>query len=397
MRLLFNATNLRSEGGVVLMRHLLEGFLEASESLCIILYLNPELMGRLSQLVQEHPRIELVSFRPRGSFGRFFWEQVTLPGIIRKEKIGILFSFGNTGPVFPGCQQVLYLQQSIPFTSYTPRHHRLKWWSFKKLYGLLIGLAQLGSSRIIVPTGWLKSPMRKSILGLKPESAYRVTLPGLPEMPALPEGVLMAAHEIELLEKLETWRAAGTKILLYPCYLAPYKNIPWLLEALSRLKDRENLPDYRLVLTFDKDSREYFPCRDEVFQALETSGYDHIILAGSLSRYAMTEVYRRTDILLFPSLVETLGLPLLEAMAHGIPVVATQSENTRARVAAFSREICENGALYASPESAEAFSAQVESLLRNDEEAFLLGQTGLQKSRMLSWKAHVLAILDGLL
>jgi glycosyltransferase involved in cell wall biosynthesis len=395
VRLLFNATNIRSEGGIVLIRHLLEGFLAYAPEMRILLYLNPELTGRLTDFVTGRPRIELVSFRPRGSWGRLRWEQATLPGIIRQQKVDILFSFGNTGPVFPGCRQILYLQQSIPFTDYVPEGHRLQWRFFQQLYGFLIGLAQLGSCRVVTPTSWLVDPLRRSVLFLKRKAAYRVTLPGIPELPPLPPGGTLSASEIELLERMEAWRASDERILLYPCYLAPYKNIPWLLEAIARL-EAETPPPFRLLLTFNRESGEYFPCKEAIFKTLERLASDRVVLTGSLSRYAMAEVYRRADILVFPSLVETLGLPLLEAMSHNIPVVAVQSEKQSATQAAFAREICADAALYAEPDDPAGFAAQIEKLLADPMLAFETGQKGLSRISEISWEAHIQAILADL-
>jgi glycosyltransferase involved in cell wall biosynthesis len=395
VRLLFNATNIRSEGGVVLIRHLLEGFLADAPEMRILLYLNPELTGRLADFVAGYPRIELVSFRPHGSWGRLRWEQVTLPGIIHQQKVDILFSFGNTGPIFPGCRQILYLQQSIPFTDYVPDGHRLQWWIFQRLYGFLIGLVQLGSCRVVAPTSWLVPPLRRSVLFLKRKTAYRVTLPGIPALPPLPTGGTFSASEIELLERMETWRASDERILLYPCYLAPYKNIPWLLEAIAHLEAAAP-PPFRLLLTFNRESGEYFPCKKYIFKALERLDSERVVLTGSLSRYAMAEVYRMADILVFPSLVETLGLPLLEAMSHGIPVVTVQSEKQPATQAAFAREICADAALYAEPDDPAGFAAQVGKLLADPMLAFETGQKGLSRISEISWEAHIRTILADL-
>src|SRR5690606_37780936 len=98
MRLLFTATNLRSEGGVILMRHLLAGFLAHDASLEIGLYLHPELVERCRDWPELSERVVQVAFRTKGGLRRFYWEQVMLPRIIRRRKIDILFSFGNTGP-----------------------------------------------------------------------------------------------------------------------------------------------------------------------------------------------------------------------------------------------------------------------------------------------------------
>ncbi len=393
MRLLFNASNLRSEGGVVLLEHLLKEFLAQEPTMHIVLYLNPELVERVQSTLGVQPQIEWVPFHPGSGWKRLYWEQITLPRIIRQRKIDTLFSFGNTGPCFPGCRQILYAQQSIPYTNFVPEQHTLQWRFFQMLYGFLIGLAQCGSTRMIIPTSWLKEPMRRSIFNGQPQHKYHVTLPGIPKLPEFSSGFQFTPHELSVLEQLEQAHANHEKILFYPCYLAPYKHIPYLLETLKILEARKP-PPYRLLLTIDAQSREYFPCRAYVFDALKTLPRKRVMLTGSLSRQAIAEMYRKTHVLVFPSLVETLGLPLLEALSHGIPIVATQSESPKARQAAFAREICRDAALYADPKKPEEFAEQLEKLLHDETLCHTLSQAGLVRASELSWPAHVQAILS---
>jgi glycosyltransferase involved in cell wall biosynthesis len=94
--------------------------------------------------------------------------------------------------------------------------------------------------------------------------------------------------------------------------------------------------------------------------------------------------------------VETLGLPLLEAMSHSIPVVAVQSEKQSATQAAFAREICADAALYAEPDDPAGFAAQIEKLLADPMLAFETGQKGLSRISEISWEAHIQAILADL-
>ncbi len=388
MRLLFNATNLRSQGGVILLGHLLQAFLEARPDLEILLYVNPELHARLPHFPE---RVETVLFRPQGYLGRFRWEQHTLPGIVRRRQVDVLFSFGNTGPRYPGCRQILYVQQAIPYTDYEPPSHRTRWRLFQALYGWLIGLAQLGSDRIVVPTRWLVGPMRASIGGKKPESAYRVSPPGLPELGG--DGAL-SVRETGLLAQVEEWKAQGEAILLYPCYLAPYKHLPFLLEAVARLAKTASRP-FKLLLTFNRASPEYFPCRAEVFSALDRLGLEgqSVILTGELSREAMARLYPLTDALVFPSLVETLGLPLLEALAFGVPVVAL-ARDLPAKTAAFARDICGEAALYAAPDTPDEMADRLAELLQNEPHRQTLAEAAKTRAKAFSWRQHATDILE---
>jgi glycosyltransferase involved in cell wall biosynthesis len=406
LRLLFNATNLRSEGGVILLEQLVVGFLaypSGAAPMHLLLYHNPELSQRIEAFVHALPketqaRIKRIPFREPDGLRRFYWEQVTLPHLINQRQVDVFCSFGNTGPLLPGCRQILYLQQSIPYSSYRPHRHALKWLKFKWLYGALINLAQLGSERIIVPTSWLVEPMRRAIGYRKPQTAYRVSLPGIPPWPKptwdTPEKSPTATQTQSLLEQLAQARAAGDKILLYPCYLAPYKNIPALLQALQFLP--ADHPPFKLVLTFNVDSPEYFPCKAEALAAVASCPRKQIILAGALSRATLAQVYALTDILLFPSLVETLGLPLLEAMSLGIPIIALNGAitNDNGTVAAFAQEICQTVALYAPPHNPQALAEQIHRLLSDESLAQELSQNGLHRAAQCSWTDHVRQILE---
>jgi glycosyltransferase involved in cell wall biosynthesis len=396
MNLLFNASNTHSEEGIVLIQHLLEGFLAYSDTLKIRLYLSREHKERIQAFIQSlgqiGQRIHLVLFQPRGKIQRFFWEQVILPDIIRRKRIDVLFSFGNTGPCFPGCKQILYLQESAPFSHYQPETQRIRWWLHQRMQSWLTGLAQQGSQRVIVPGQWLIKPMRRAILKRKPKNAYHVTRPGIPHFKTATPHQSFAPHEVDLLESLERWRASDEKIMLYPCNLAPQKNIPYLLDAIRCLQ-QQDMPPFRLLLTFDENTPEHFSCKPDILEAVTRCNTERIRLTGSLCRDAMSHVYRMTDIMVFPSLVEASGLPLVEAMSYGIPVVAVQSESPSATEAAFARDICEDGALYANPKSPASFAKVLATLLQDPVLAFEIGQKGKQRTESFSWPRHITQIL----
>ncbi len=419
MRLLFNASNLKSSGGLVILEQLLPAFLayeaetgqndftwpSASSAQgnidSLLLYHHPDVTPQVKAWIEALPtaaqgRIEAIPFREPDGLRRFYWEQVTLPRIIQLRQVDVLFSFGNTGPLRPGCRQILYLQQSIPYTQYQPRNHWLKWIRFQWMYGFLINLAQLGSQRIVVPTRWLVQPMREAIVFRKPASAYRVSLPGLPGWPNdSPNGGQRAisAAEQALLDTLSMSRKMGTRILLYPCNLAPYKNIMALLEAVHILNTQ--MQHFQLILTFNEASAEYFPCKQAILTAVAQCPANRVVLAGSFSRAGLRQLYGLTDVLVFPSLVETLGLPLMEAMALGIPVVALDGRTVsdRSTLAAFARDICGDAAIYAPPGQTSVLASQIHQVLRDLTLALRLGQAGLQRAGSFSWEQHVRDIL----
>ena len=106
--------------------------------------------------------------------------------------------------------------------------------------------------------------------------------------------------------------------ILYPAATYPHKNHVTLIKAFVRLAD-EN-PDVRLVFTGAPGKAEF-----QVRKEIEKSGLEQrISLLGRVSSQEMKEILNSASIMAFPSTYEGFGIPVLEAMAAGIPVVAAQ-------------------------------------------------------------------------
>lgn len=105
---------------------------------------------------------------------------------------------------------------------------------------------------------------------------------------------------------------------------------------------------------------------------------EHTVRLGWLDQPALREVYRRARLFLFPSLYEGFGLPALEAMACGCPVVASR--------AGALEEVCGTAAAYIDPANEQETAAQVTRLLHSPEELARLRQAGLAQAARFSWK-----------
>jgi glycosyltransferase involved in cell wall biosynthesis len=150
--------------------------------------------------------------------------------------------------------------------------------------------------------------------------------------------------------------------LLYPARPWPHKNHARLFEAL------ELLPGSRLVLT----------------------GYDGPVPDGveSLGRVSLDELaslYRRAATLVFPSLYEGFGLPVLEAMARGVPVATSDRASLP--------EVAGDAALLFDPERPAEIAAAIESLLADPARAERLRAAGRERAARFSWRAAAEATL----
>jgi glycosyltransferase involved in cell wall biosynthesis len=155
---------------------------------------------------------------------------------------------------------------------------------------------------------------------------------------------------------------AGTArepFLLYPANAWPHKNHGVLFEAFALL--RRERPELRLVLTGAGHDPAAAP------PGVEVRGY--------VTQEELVELYRRAAAMVFPSLYEGFGQPLLEAMACGCPVAASGVSSIP--------EVCGGAARLFDPTSAEAVADAVADVLRSGETWAALG---LEHAAGFSWE-----------
>lgn len=111
-------------------------------------------------------------------------------------------------------------------------------------------------------------------------------------------------------------------VLLSVGRLGKEKNLDLLLDAFAKLSARR--PEARLLLAGDG------PHRSELEQHARTLGCgERVVFLGALEQHELGPYYRNADVFVFGSLTETQGLVLVEALAHGLPVVAVDCPVTR--------------------------------------------------------------------
>lgn len=109
------------------------------------------------------------------------------------------------------------------------------------------------------------------------------------------------------------------KFILYVGTLQPRKNVPALIRAFALLKDR--LPDMDLVIVGNRKGYHYDTGIDTAIE--EESARSRIIFPGFVDQEDLAVVMQMAKVFVFPSLYEGFGLPVLEAMSQGVPVLAS--------------------------------------------------------------------------
>jgi len=163
------------------------------------------------------------------------------------------------------------------------------------------------------------------------------------------------------------------EFILYVGRFHVRKNLERLLEAFARLAPRYR--DVTLLLV----GRDFWD-RRHVLETVARLGLGkQVSCPGHLSDRALERLYRRARVFLYPSLHEGFGLPPLEAMARGLPVLAS-------RVSAMP-EVLGDAALLVDPFDVDDIAHGIDRLLSDDSLCRELAERGRRRARAFTWQA----------
>ncbi|MGD9612316.1 MAG: glycosyltransferase family 4 protein [Kiritimatiellia bacterium] len=173
----------------------------------------------------------------------------------------------------------------------------------------------------------------------------------------------------------------GPRTVLYVGRSDPYKNLPGLVAVFARLV-RDGGVDARLRIAGSPDAR--YPEAAEAARRLGVA--DRVEWAGYLDDAALVRAYQDADALALLSRYEGFGLPVLEAMACGTPVVCSD--------AASLPEVAGAAARLVAPDDVAGAAAALKAVLTDPAEAARLRAAGLAQARKFSWRTTAAAVLD---
>jgi len=234
---------------------------------------------------------------------RLFFDCFVAPQLVRKQNPDEILSLENvTIPFVRKFKQVLYVHQSLPFVEYKfGFKENMLYWTYQNIIGRFIIRSIRKADEIIVQTNWMKEACCQKAK-VSP-SKIRVEPPEL---------------NIEV-KKYFTLEASSLRTFFYPASPNSHKNHRIILEACKKLKEL-GIDDYRVVLTLNGHENEYAL---ELYEKAQRDGLP-IEFIGSLKREEVYEWYSKS-VLIFPSYIETFGLPLLEAKLHKAPIIASDT------------------------------------------------------------------------
>ncbi|MGC8976125.1 MAG: glycosyltransferase family 4 protein [Candidatus Ratteibacteria bacterium] len=181
-------------------------------------------------------------------------------------------------------------------------------------------------------------------------------------------------EEKEEIEKIKKKYSINKRYILFVGTIEPRKNLVRLLNVFEKLKRKYK--DYQLVICGQIGwmTEKFF----EKMKDLPESVKNDIILTGYLPINHLPFLYNGCECLIYPSLYEGFGLPVLEAMSCGVPVITSNISSLP--------EVGGDACIYVNPYDEDEIFNKLEMVLNNGEIREKLKQKGLERAKLFSWE-----------
>lgn len=291
------------------------------------------------------PPLRAIGFESVGRLTGNPWEQLELPLYARS---GWLIGFSPTGPLVKKDQIVTMHDAAILAVP-----HAFSW-KFRTWYRIalptllrrtpaVMTISEFARSELVARLG--AAPSRVCVTGGGCEHVNRVT----------PDASVLARHGL-----------TPQRYVLAVSSITPHKNFAVIGRALRHLEH----PDFDVVVAGAVNNRVFGAGDGPVPHTLKHVGY--------VDDRQLCALYENAGAFVFPSLYEGLGLPPLEAMALGCPVLASTAPAVR--------EICEDAPLYFSPHDARHLAELMERVMKNPVERAELVRRGRSQVAKHGWE-----------
>ncbi|KAF2325923.1 MAG: glycosyltransferase [Flavobacterium nitrogenifigens] len=242
----------------------------------------------------QYKKISFVEFpKSRKSyFYRLYYEYFYFKKFANQNNITFWFSLHDTSPTLKNVPQAVYCHNPSPFNTVNFKDIYIQpiQFFFRLFYKYLYKINIKKNKYVIVQQLWLKNKFIE-MFDLKKEKI----IVSFPEIPKIPSEFLHSEYKME----------NDKKIFFFPTFPRPFKNIDVICEA-SKILSQKN-EDFTVVITIDGSENKYAKSVVDNYKNIKNINFIGLIKREEVYRY-----YAKSDCLIFPSKLETWGLPISE-------------------------------------------------------------------------------------
>lgn len=285
---------------------LAEALLRVHPDLQLVFFTNRENDSFLKAYFSAYRRVQFVSTNigATNRFERIFKEQISLPRLASQQGVDLLWSPGYTCPSSAKIPQVCTIHD-MQYIHFANDFTRLGTIALK----ILIPLAAKASKGILTVSEFSKAEIVK-YLHVDPANVY-VAYHG--NSPLLSRNV----SEIQREDLLRNIVPRGAKYFLSVGFSHPHKNLVSLVKSFQKIRD--GIPHYLILVGRPRRGEK------ELSRQIKLGGASRIIRIEWSGQEELRALYACADVFVFPSLYEGFGIPMLEAMTAGAPILASNS------------------------------------------------------------------------
>ena len=283
---------------------------------------------------------------------RMLWAQSALPLMAKKDEVDLFWSPSHRLPRYLPNSIVSVVTIHDLVWKHAPETMRL---FSQKLDAKFMPEAIRMADKVIAVSKWTANDLITEV----PEAEVKTS-------------VIYEANSLKLSDLIDFDKVDG-EYILFVGTLEPRKNLPRLLQAYALLSKtiRDKHP---LVIVGGKGWG-----KDNIYSIIEQLSISkHVKVLGYLSDEELASVYHQSHLFVMPSLYEGFGLPLLEAMSMGVPVVTSNISSLP--------EIVGDNAVIVDPNNVESIKDGIEKVLIDNELRNQLSKAGLDRAKLFSWK-----------
>lgn len=289
-----------------------------------------------------------------GSMDSHLWEQISLPRYLKQQGNPLLVSFSGCGPLN-------YSNQIITIHDVSHERHP-EWFSknYCRFYGYMMPRIGKKAHAIITVSEFSKREIEET-LQILAEKIYVIncSIPSYHDV----DNILIDSNE------------ATERYIVSVSSMDPRKNFIRLVEAFNNIEDK-SIKLYIVGMQF-----KAFNTPD--MQKLIS---ENVILTGYLDDESLQKMYKNALFSVYPSLYEGFGIPPLESMSYGCPVIVSDIPALR--------EINEDAALYTDPLNIADMSSKMGLLIRDTQLRKILSEKGRLQVQKYSWDKSAQQVLE---
>lgn len=298
-----------------------------------------------------------TDFPTHSTLARILWEQFWLSGEIKKQEISLFHGTSFVLPFFKPCKYLLTIYDLSYI--YYPESYTF----FNRLYYKLLLKHSINSANRIIT---ISKAAKKEIMSEfnVPDKKIEIIYPGFDD--SFGQFNKDAAKEF-----IRKNYSIASPFFVFVGSLIPRKNLVRVIEAMNKLKS--TLPNHKLVVVGKKGW-----LYDEIFETVNRLKLtDTVIFTSYVQEQDLPFFYNAADALVFASLHEGFGIPLLEAMACGCPVITSNKSSMP--------EVAGDAALFVNPLDVTDISNAMRKIATDQSIRKELIAKGLQRVKLFSW------------